>query len=166
MELPHQNISREMDFLQELDAVLEELKILRSVSRDQMHVDRLWRENATVKKNRLITPAEQEASIERMVEDVNTVHRSINGLIHLKQKEAAILDSQATRSQGNSIMVLTTVNIFFLPASFLTSLFALNISEFPHEDGNLAYPARWVLPIICQCSYIPGPCSLSQCDKL
>ncbi|PYH87061.1 hypothetical protein BO82DRAFT_360179 [Aspergillus uvarum CBS 121591] len=140
-ELPHQNISRVMDILQELNAVLEELKILQSVTRDQMLVDRLWRENATVKKNQLITPAEQEASIERMIEDVNTAHSPINGPMEQKQKEATIIDSQATCSQGDSIMVFTTVTIF-LPASFLTSFFALNISKFPHEDGNFAYPAR------------------------
>lgn len=76
MGLPQEDISREMSLLQYLDAVLEELRASQSVTRNQKHVDRLRKENATVKRNRVVYPAEQEASIECITKDVITVHSS------------------------------------------------------------------------------------------
>ena len=36
-----------------------------------------------------------------------------------------------------------------LPLSFLSSLFALDVSVFPHESGDLKYPGSWIFPMIC-----------------
>lgn len=36
-----------------------------------------------------------------------------------------------------------------LPLSFLSSLFALDVSVFPHESGDLKYPGWWIFPMIC-----------------
>ncbi|PYH78290.1 hypothetical protein BO82DRAFT_357535 [Aspergillus uvarum CBS 121591] len=45
-------------------------------------------------------------------------------------------------------MVFTIVTIVFLPLSFLTSLFALNIAVFPESP----YPNQWIFPILFGCS--------------
>ena len=36
-----------------------------------------------------------------------------------------------------------------LPLSFLNSLFALDVSVFPHESNDLKYPGWWIFPMIC-----------------
>jgi len=40
------------------------------------------------------------------------------------------------------------VTIVFLPMSFLSSLFALDITSLPHRGDNLSYPPRWIFPRI------------------
>lgn len=77
--------------------------------------------------------------------------------------------SVQTTKQGETIMVFTVVTIVFvgldpciyilnlfklillkLPASFLTSLLAINISDFPHVGDNVRFEGRVVFPIICK----------------
>lgn len=41
-----------------------------------------------------------------------------------------------------------------LPASFLTSLLALNISSFPHVGGDVKFQGRLIFPIICECFFL------------
>ncbi|KAI1471054.1 uncharacterized protein F4812DRAFT_455166 [Daldinia caldariorum] len=36
----------------------------------------------------------------------------------------------------------------YLPLSFLTSLFALDVTSFPHESGELKYQGWWLFPIL------------------
>ncbi|KAJ5703809.1 hypothetical protein N7493_010947 [Penicillium malachiteum] len=79
-----------------------------------------------------------------MIGDVESVQEALKSLLDLKQKEATVIEAQTTRQQSDSVMVFTVVTIIFiltsdktkLPASFLASLFALNVDEFPHENGR------------------------------
>lgn len=47
-------------------------------------------------------------------------------------------------------MVFTIVAIIFLPLSFVSQIFALDVAEYPHASGNVQYKARWIFPIICE----------------
>lgn len=41
-----------------------------------------------------------------------------------------------------------------LPITFLTSLFALDIKNFPHDgNGNLSYSPQWIFPLLCAYTY-------------
>jgi hypothetical protein len=50
-----------------------------------------------------------------------------------------------------------------LPASFLTSLLALNISDFPHVGDNVKFQGRLILPVICESSLKILFCPKSDC---
>jgi hypothetical protein len=46
-----------------------------------------------------------------------------------------------------------SLTLLKLPASFLTSLLALNISDFPHVGDSVKFQGRLILPVICR-SYL------------
>ncbi|KAJ5715365.1 uncharacterized protein N7483_012546 [Penicillium malachiteum] len=95
-----------------------------------------------------VTPRERVNEIQRMIADAQSVQNDITSLLDLKQKEATIIEAQATRRQSDSVMVFTVVTVIFLPASFLASLFALNVVEYPHRGDSVAFQGRWIFPII------------------
>ncbi|KAI1942887.1 hypothetical protein LOZ12_005412 [Ophidiomyces ophidiicola] len=69
----------------------------------------------------------------------------------MKQSEQSMKQSEQSIKQGKTLMVFTIVTIVFTPMSFLTSLFALNTSAFPHDGhGNLFYHSSWIFPMICK----------------
>ncbi|PLB45673.1 hypothetical protein P170DRAFT_512322 [Aspergillus steynii IBT 23096] len=86
----------------------------------------------------------------------DTVQRFINELLSLEQNEVSIAEAnesarqgKESARQGKTIMVFTVVTIVFTPMSFLSSLFALNVSTFQHDsEGNLVYQPGWIYPII------------------
>ncbi|KAJ5726789.1 hypothetical protein N7493_005816 [Penicillium malachiteum] len=95
-----------------------------------------------------VTPRERVNEIQRMIADAQSVQSDITSLLDLKQKEATIIEAQATRRQSDSVMVFTVVTVVFLPASFLASLFALNVVEYPHQGDSVVFQGRWIFPII------------------
>ncbi|KAK4149190.1 hypothetical protein C8A00DRAFT_38221 [Chaetomidium leptoderma] len=77
------------------------------------------------------------------------VESSLENLLDLKQKHAngwearfAREGSEETQRQGNIILVFTLVTVVFLPLSFITSFFALEIDIFPKnkETGGMNWP--------------------------
>ncbi|CAI7678096.1 unnamed protein product [Penicillium manginii] len=154
-ENPYQDISQETGLLEEIKDILDELNILRTLAQEQDHVDDMWKQIQTKQKsNHAVTPSEISREIESMIGDAKSVQGDINTLLDLKQKEASIIEAKATREQSDTVMTFTVVTIIFLPASFLTSLFALNISDFPHQNGNVEYKGWWIFPIIFGVSFI------------
>ncbi|KAJ5987989.1 hypothetical protein N7481_003199 [Penicillium waksmanii] len=146
---PYENILDETRLLEEIKDVLDELNILKALSQDQERVDNAWKRVATkVKISRAVSASEIKIEVESMIEDAKSVQGDINSLLDLKQKEAGIVEAQATRRQSDTVMTFTIVTIIFLPASFLTSLFALNVSDFPHQNGSVEYKGSWIFPII------------------
>jgi len=96
--------------------------------------------------------------IERMDKQAERIYSSIRDLLDLKQKHANAFEAQYARvqatetaRQGLTIMVFTVVTVIFLPLSFIAAFFAINISEFPHLDGDLdmslGYVCRYVFGI-------------------
>ncbi|KAH7169525.1 hypothetical protein DER46DRAFT_261193 [Fusarium sp. MPI-SDFR-AT-0072] len=67
-----------------------------------------------------------------------------NETLSLELSEIANSQSDETVQQGRTLMVFTVTTILFLPMSFLTSLFALNITSFPHNRINLKYSPGWI----------------------
>ncbi|KAG9239188.1 hypothetical protein BJ875DRAFT_449161 [Amylocarpus encephaloides] len=107
--------------------------------------------------------------VEKMEIDAKNTYDSINHLLDLRQKNANLqeavqaskqanlandqaargqLQAQEAVKQGRIILVFTLVTIIFLPLSFLTSLYALNVDSFPHQGSDFIYPDRWIFPRI------------------
>jgi hypothetical protein len=100
--------------------------------------------------------------IERMEYQAERLYGRIRDILDLKQKHAIVVEARASRAQaeathrqaaaaaqhGQTILVFTIVTVIFLPLSFLAAFFAININEFPHQNGNqqmpLAYASKWI----------------------
>ncbi|KAJ6031135.1 hypothetical protein N7540_001867 [Penicillium herquei] len=162
-ESPYDDIWTGTRLMVEVKDIHDELNILRNLVEDQCHVYSLWKgieqkniepkgTEQDAKTNQFSFPhlTERLETIKTMIKDVNSVQGALKSLLDLKQKEATIIEAQTTRGQSDSEMVFTVVTIIFLPASFLASIFAFNVNEFPHEGGSVAYKSWWIFPIICK----------------
>ncbi|KAJ5887567.1 hypothetical protein N7495_007608 [Penicillium taxi] len=153
----YDDIIDETGLLRVIKDICDELNILKCITRAQDDVFKQLRGENYNKQVEFTynSPSSIHAEIVEMMQDVDFVQKSIHLLLDLKQKQANIFEaknsrkqSEETAKQGVAIMVFTLVTIVFLPASFLTSLFALNVSDFPHNGDNVSYEGRWIFPII------------------
>ncbi|KAH0565988.1 hypothetical protein GP486_000615 [Trichoglossum hirsutum] len=160
---PYYAIGEEIAKLREIKDIRDELNILKSLLEDQKVVwkQAFWDpvEKAYVGSKYMQSGGLAEAidMIGDMDKYAERVQNSINSLLDLKQKQANILEAvsgrkqaEDTARQGNTIMVFTIVTIIFLPMSFLASLFALDVTSFPHRADNLVYTPGWIFPIMCK----------------
>ncbi|RDW90751.1 uncharacterized protein DSM5745_02526 [Aspergillus mulundensis] len=160
------NIDPETTLLKEIKDICDELNILKNLAEDQEDV---WRQVCKLEgstqtpgtPSAYITPKDIKDEITEMVKEAEAVQMTINSLLNLKQKQANLEEAksareqaQATAKQTDTIMVFTIVTIVFLPLSFLTSLFALNISNFPHKGDEVLYQGWWIFPILFGVSVI------------
>lgn len=90
--------------------------------------------------------------IDRMDKQAERIYHSITDLLDLKQKHANAFEARFARDQAagttrqsKTIMVFTIVTIVFLPLSFITSIFTINMKEFQNLD--LAYVARYTFGV-------------------
>ncbi|KAL4883005.1 hypothetical protein BJY04DRAFT_216723 [Aspergillus karnatakaensis] len=167
----HQDITEETELLQEIKDICDELNILKNLAEDQ---ERVWRvacksKLASHSLSTYTTPTEVKDNIMEMIHEAKVVRQSIDSLLDLKQKQANLIEARFARQQAENtakqaettarqaensarqseiIMVFPMVTIVFLPLSFLTSLFALNISSFPHKGDEVAYQGWWIFPIL------------------
>ncbi|KAJ6177983.1 hypothetical protein N7519_008444 [Penicillium mononematosum] len=154
---PYGNIAGETELLREVKDICDELNTLKSLAVDQEGVwNQVWKngsnQEATFTYN---TPFEVRKEITEMVKEAEFVQKAIDMLLDLKQKQANIVEaefarkqSEDTAKQSDTIMAFTVVTILFLPASFLTSLLALDISDFPHVGDDVRFQGRVIFPII------------------
>lgn len=94
----------------------------------------------------------------RMIEDVHRLQRSVLDLLDLQQKEASIDEAKyanqqalfagkqaiaaqaqadATEAQSQILFIFTVVTIVFLPLSFITSYYGMNIIAGFDNEGNI-----------------------------
>ncbi|KAF7527677.1 hypothetical protein G7054_g10415 [Neopestalotiopsis clavispora] len=142
-----------VNYQQDVQRSMKAMKALRSMKKQamQMGMKEMKKENAP----------ETDLSATYIIKDINRldsvakrVHEAVNTTLSLQQSEIANLQArfsleqakfsiqQAENSakQGRVLMVFTVVTIVFLPLSFLTSFFALDVSSFQ-------VPA-WVIGVI------------------
>ncbi|EAU30042.1 conserved hypothetical protein [Aspergillus terreus NIH2624] len=79
-----------------------------------------------------------------MKENAYAAQRAVETLLDLKQKQANVDESrlarweaEVTQNQSQSVMVFTIFTVIFLPLSFFTSLFGINVREWSGEPTNL-----------------------------
>lgn len=161
------DIGEETDLLAEAKDIRDELNMIRTVLEHQKHVlaDLLeiiceifhgqHRSQYEMKKRgkdqqRLLEM--QMKDIDRMDKQASRIYHSITDLLDLKQKHANAFEARFARDQAagttrqsKTIMVFTIVTIIFLPLSFITSIFTINMKEF--ENLDLAYVAKYTFGV-------------------
>ncbi|KAF5492027.1 Ankyrin-3 [Colletotrichum siamense] len=138
--------------------ILDELSILEATVQYQQDVQRAMKKQNAQNSKRKGNFLETELTATYIINDIKglgsvaeRVHAAVNTTLSLQQSEIANLQAklsiehakfsieQAQRSiehaeiatqQGRVLMVFTVVTILFLPLSFLTSLFALDVASF------------------------------------
>ncbi|KAJ5167207.1 uncharacterized protein N7482_005988 [Penicillium canariense] len=161
------DIGEETDLLAETKDIRDELNMIRTVLDHQKHVlvdfqeviceifQGQHRSQVEVKKRfkdqqRMIDMHLKD--IDRMDKQAERIYHSITDLLDLKQKHANAFEARFARDQAagttrqsKTIMVFTIVTIIFLPLSFITSIFTINMKEF--QDLNLGYVARYTFGV-------------------
>ncbi|KAF2106882.1 hypothetical protein BDV96DRAFT_654214 [Lophiotrema nucula] len=162
------DIRKETELLVEIKDILDEINIILSVlqiqekllnddkldefKRGRQHPSLHYEDARRIVSNNLI-------DFERMRSQAQDVQVSLNTLMDLKQKAANAWEARASREnaeatakQGMTMLVFTAVTIIFLPLSFMTSFFAIEISKFPQDPvtGETSWPLGRV------CAYIFG----------
>ncbi|RHZ62320.1 ankyrin repeat protein [Aspergillus thermomutatus] len=168
------DIGQETDLLAEAKDIRDELNMIRTVLQHQQHIladfqeviceiyhgqQRSQHEVKKRFKEQQRTIDMHLKDIDRMDKQAERIYSSITDLLDLKQKHANAFEARFARDQaagttrqGKTIMVFTIVTIIFLPLSFITSIFTINIQEFPKgPDGvgalHLSYVAKYTFGI-------------------
>ncbi|KAH6839514.1 hypothetical protein B0I37DRAFT_235814 [Chaetomium sp. MPI-CAGE-AT-0009] len=96
-------------------------------------------------------------TIKEMTTYAEKVRVEINGLLSHRQKQANAWEarfaregSEHTQRQSNITLVFTAVTVLFLPLSFMSSVFAIQIDAFPHnpETGEVNWPLANVMGLL------------------
>ncbi|GAB1218513.1 hypothetical protein ATERTT37_007769 [Aspergillus terreus] len=90
-----------------------------------------------------------------MKENAYAAQRAVETLLDLKQKQANVDESrlarweaEVTQNQSQSVMVFTIFTVIFLPLSFFTSLFGINVREWSGEPTNLTMSQMLSIAVI------------------
>ncbi|GES62743.1 Mg2+ transporter protein, CorA-like/Zinc transport protein ZntB [Aspergillus terreus] len=152
---PHHIISEETELLDQIRDINDELHMLRALAEDQEIVWNQAFAGIETQGRFSCTPTEIAQDLDGMITEAEMTRDSIDTLLDLRQKQASLAETEAgrlqandTARQSNNIYVFTLVTIFFLPLSWLTSLFALNVTTFPHNGDSIEYQAYWLFPIL------------------
>ncbi|KAJ5096769.1 hypothetical protein N7456_007490 [Penicillium angulare] len=161
------DIGEETDLLAETKDIRDELNMIRTVLEHQKHVlvdfqevicevyQGQHRSQYEVKKRfkdqqRMIDMHLKD--LDRMDKQAERIYHSITDLLDLKQKHANAFEARFARDQAagtsrqsKTIMVFTIVTIVFLPLSFITSIFTINLNAF--KDLTLGYVAKYTFGI-------------------
>jgi hypothetical protein len=161
------NIGTETKLLAEIKDIRDELNIIRRVLQDQVNIlpdfaDRISEELGGKRsqeapefkkkyKDQVKIIEVHIKDLARMDKQAELIYGSLTNLLDLKQKHANAFEARFARDQaaltarqGQTIMVFTIVTIIFLPMSFIAAFFAINIQEFPKQDGQQSLPIGYV----------------------
>ncbi|KAI0535157.1 hypothetical protein GGR58DRAFT_22443 [Xylaria digitata] len=149
---PHHVISSEMELLYTIRDIRDELQMLRSLAEDQEIV---WEQAFAFiylkdepRRFEFYAPTDVKEDLDTMLLEADKIEKYINTLLDLRQAEYGRLQANDSARLSKIIFVFTVITIVFLPLSFLSSLFALDVSVFPHEAGSLKYQGWWLFPIL------------------
>ncbi|KAG4442795.1 hypothetical protein IFR05_001741 [Cadophora sp. M221] len=153
------DLGKEIKLLEEVKDIRDELNILKSIFEDQSSLlQKLFGLVAGYSppggrkggdQDPIVSFYRQRSDINLRIERVEKMQRDINAIYDSKNANVfeavqARLGAEETTAQGRTIMVFTIVTIIFLPMSFLTSLYALQVDSFPHDGGDFIYPSKWI----------------------
>ncbi|KAI0552268.1 hypothetical protein F4679DRAFT_84211 [Xylaria curta] len=164
------SLSEEIELLKEVKDILDELNIIYTVTSQQEYIldtafdsldgfDDQSEIAALLDYYRTFSNIYHiRKEVNKLIYDAKQIQKNINHLLDLRQKDANLSEAiwarnsaENTARQGRTILVFTVVTIIFLPITFLSSLFALNITSFPHDkDGSLSYSPQWAYSRLCK----------------
>ena len=82
--------------------------------------------------------------IEYLVERALSIDTLCSQLTNLAMQRLSLSESDASLQQTRSIMLFTTITVIFIPLSFVTSVFSMNVSAF--DRNSLVSIQFWVVP--------------------
>lgn len=98
--------------------------------------------------------AEYQNLIDHMLHNCNIAQDNFKTLLDMKQKKANVVEAVLARKaadraaqQSRAVMTFTVFTVFFLPLSFFTSLFGMNVREWSGTDTNV--PMHTALVLMC-----------------
>jgi hypothetical protein len=162
------DIQPEISFLEGVKRVQYELRILDRIADDQHRVISSARDTvAAIQRNARHDQESVHAGswdehldylqrhrneIAYLSGRVQDIYKSVIDLLDHKQRYANAIEARYARAPARTLMVFTVVTVVFLPLSFLTSFFTINIKELPYVDDErqqltLTFVLRYVLGI-------------------
>lgn len=168
------DIGQETDLLAETKDIRDELNMISMVLQQQQHVllglqdviceifygqQRSQREVKRGFKEQQRTIDMHLKDINRMDKQAERIYASITDLLDLKQKHANAFEARFARDQaagtarqGKIIMVFTIVTVVFLPMSFITSFFSIDVAQFPpahpgSDKVSISYVSKYTFGI-------------------
>ncbi|KAK1831860.1 hypothetical protein QBC39DRAFT_350332 [Podospora conica] len=96
------------------------------------------------------------AVVESLLADAEKVQRSVESLLTFKQMHASTMEARMRRKREetaerseNTLKAFGLISLLFLPLSFASSLFALDVDVYPKDEaGETAWPIRQVMGLI------------------
>ncbi|OMP84411.1 hypothetical protein BK809_0000192 [Diplodia seriata] len=88
--------------------------------------------------------------VDDLLQEARETERNIISVLELQMNQLNVVEAEDSRKQGRILMGFTVVTVLFLPLSFLASLFALNVSTFPHSGDEVQYQPGWIFGIMCK----------------
>ncbi|KAL4934948.1 hypothetical protein BDV06DRAFT_217786 [Aspergillus oleicola] len=162
------DIGQETDLLAEAKDIRDELNMIRMVLQHQQHVlfdfqeavCEIYLSHGYSQRDIKKRFGEQQRTIDMHLKDIDRmdkqaerIYSSITDLLDLKQKHANAFEARFARDQaagttrqGKILMVFTIVTIVFLPLSFITSVFTINMPEF-EDNLTLGYVAKYTFGV-------------------
>ncbi|KAI1186262.1 hypothetical protein F5B17DRAFT_404459 [Nemania serpens] len=156
----HSSVTETIELLSEIKDIKQELNIISSVILAQSKV---W-EQLTNRPRALDKPVSASRDsegtggagtaeyvlrrISGLLRFAEETQENIESILDLKMNQLSLLQAEEAGRQGTTLMVFTTVTVLFAPLSFLSALFALNISIFPHSGTDLLYEPGWLFGIL------------------
>ncbi|KAI0101304.1 hypothetical protein GGR51DRAFT_530171 [Nemania sp. FL0031] len=155
----HTAVAKATEALTEIKDIRGELNMIRSVVQTQQRVwDQLFGQPAGYDERvdstqyriswKSTDPDYVLGRIQTLLEFAQETEKSVESVLGLRMNQLSLNEAEIARIQGRTVMVFTVVTVIFAPISFLTSLFALNISIFPHSGGNVLYQPKWIFAIL------------------
>lgn len=156
----HSSVTETIELLSEIKDIKQELNIISSVIMAQSKV---WDQLAHRPRgpDKLVNVSRDLEStggagtadyvlrrISGLLRFAEETQENIESILDLKMNQLSLLQAEEAGRQGTTLMVFTTVTILFAPLSFLSALFALNISIFPHSGTDLLYEPGWLFGIL------------------
>ncbi|KAI3551249.1 hypothetical protein CSPX01_01166 [Colletotrichum filicis] len=125
------------ELLFEIKDIRDELNILRTIAEYQRKVQSSMDDTALELLNVHNPEFDRDSNAKYVKNDIDELDRlakniqgSLQTTLQLHESEVANYQAGEATAQGNRIMVFTYVTVGFVPLSFLTSLFALDVETF------------------------------------
>ncbi|KAI1768625.1 hypothetical protein GGR53DRAFT_383781 [Hypoxylon sp. FL1150] len=158
----HDSIVQALDILTDIKDIRDELNIMTSIVETQGTV---WSQLFGLpNERREFSEFRQETKqmypwmntdpdyvlgrINNLLRYAEETQKNIESILDLRMNQLSLYEAEESRRQGQNLMVFTIVTVIFLPLSFLSSLFALNVATYPHSGDNLLYQPGWIFGII------------------
>ncbi|KAI1122423.1 hypothetical protein F5Y10DRAFT_75774 [Nemania abortiva] len=134
-----------------------ELNMIKSVVQSQQRVwDQLCSNNTQNSSSWKSTDPNYVLSrIQTQLDFAQETEKNVESVLQLHMNQLSLNEAETSRKlaenagiQAQTVLVFTVVTVIFAPISFLTSLFALNISIFPHSGDMVLYQPVWVFGIL------------------